>query len=402
MTQLQDYYKTLQVHPQAELEVIEAAYKRLAKKYHPDVAKAGVGEGDLTMQLINEAYEVLKDANRRQTYHEAWQKAFAKVPVDGGSQQRVPAALQQAVLLAQAVLTKYFEAIQGERYEVAYQLLCGKDRRLIRLELFTRWQQSVRRIFALQNFSVQPGIVEMPHATAPISEGMSLRFIIMTVDYNCLMERLEQDAFERRVRKEGRSWSVCLDNDNIEGAIARYAELITLLETRTTMKVYVDSYSKHDSVTGIYNKRGIIELIEREGLRHSRYGRRFSLLMLGVAPVKAGDAKYLEGTSDHVANALVRSLRELDSIGRWQEHVFVVMMPETDLRGALLAAQKLRRQLNRLFKNTKQGERIAFPCAVDVYPGTLALAIDRLDYLYDASLKHPKRAIFSLRGPLET
>ena len=35
----EDYYRILQVHYLAEPEVIESAYKRLAKKYHPDVNK---------------------------------------------------------------------------------------------------------------------------------------------------------------------------------------------------------------------------------------------------------------------------------------------------------------------------------------------------------------------------
>lgn len=35
----EDYYRILQVHYLAEPEIIESAYKRLAKKYHPDVNK---------------------------------------------------------------------------------------------------------------------------------------------------------------------------------------------------------------------------------------------------------------------------------------------------------------------------------------------------------------------------
>ncbi|MCO6452974.1 MAG: J domain-containing protein [Caldilineales bacterium] len=60
----QDYYRILQVHPQAEPEVIQAAYRRLARMYHPDTA---AGDG-AQMQLINEAYETLADTDRRADY----------------------------------------------------------------------------------------------------------------------------------------------------------------------------------------------------------------------------------------------------------------------------------------------------------------------------------------------
>ena len=38
MGDLADPYKTLQVDPEADIEVIQAAYRRLAQKYHPDLA----------------------------------------------------------------------------------------------------------------------------------------------------------------------------------------------------------------------------------------------------------------------------------------------------------------------------------------------------------------------------
>ncbi len=58
-----DPYKVLQVDPEAEDEVIEAAYKRLARKYHPDVSPdpASVDR----MVSINQAWEMLRDPIRR-------------------------------------------------------------------------------------------------------------------------------------------------------------------------------------------------------------------------------------------------------------------------------------------------------------------------------------------------
>jgi curved DNA-binding protein CbpA len=62
-----DAYKVLQVDSEAEDEVIQAAYRRLAQKYHPDVVGSGSASAD-RMAAINRAYEILKDPDRRRAY----------------------------------------------------------------------------------------------------------------------------------------------------------------------------------------------------------------------------------------------------------------------------------------------------------------------------------------------
>jgi len=61
-----DYYAILQVSPAAEKEVIEAAYRKLAQKYHPDINKSEGAEEK--MKRINAAHEVLSDPAKRAAY----------------------------------------------------------------------------------------------------------------------------------------------------------------------------------------------------------------------------------------------------------------------------------------------------------------------------------------------
>ena len=61
-----DAYKILQVHPEAEGEVIQAAYRRLARKYHPDLAETKDAEG--RMAAINAAWELLGTPGPRAAY----------------------------------------------------------------------------------------------------------------------------------------------------------------------------------------------------------------------------------------------------------------------------------------------------------------------------------------------
>ena len=59
-------YKTLQVDPEAEQEVIQAAYRRLARKYHPDLAETP--EAADRMAAINAAWELIGDEMARRAY----------------------------------------------------------------------------------------------------------------------------------------------------------------------------------------------------------------------------------------------------------------------------------------------------------------------------------------------
>ena len=61
-----DYYKILGVERDAKEAEIKTAYRRLARKYHPDVSKEA--DAEQKFKEVGEAYEVLKDAEKRQAY----------------------------------------------------------------------------------------------------------------------------------------------------------------------------------------------------------------------------------------------------------------------------------------------------------------------------------------------
>lgn len=64
-------YEVLEVSENASIEVIEKAYKVLAKKYHPDLQEPGNRQSaEKKMKEINEAYEVLSDETKRRQYDE--------------------------------------------------------------------------------------------------------------------------------------------------------------------------------------------------------------------------------------------------------------------------------------------------------------------------------------------
>jgi curved DNA-binding protein len=67
LMQFQDYYATLEVPRSASQDEIKKAYRRLSKKYHPDVNTGDKGAEEKFKQ-VGEAYEVLKDPEKRRRY----------------------------------------------------------------------------------------------------------------------------------------------------------------------------------------------------------------------------------------------------------------------------------------------------------------------------------------------
>ncbi len=80
-----DHYKTLGVERKADAKEIKKAYRQLARKYHPDVSTESNAEE--RFKNINEAYDVLGDSKKKQTYDD--QRTYTSAnssPYQGGNQ----------------------------------------------------------------------------------------------------------------------------------------------------------------------------------------------------------------------------------------------------------------------------------------------------------------------------
>lgn len=79
-----DYYEILGVQRDAPQQTIKSAYRKLARKYHPDVNKSK--DAQEKFKDINEAYEVLGDENKRKRYDQlgsSWQQGADFTPPPG-------------------------------------------------------------------------------------------------------------------------------------------------------------------------------------------------------------------------------------------------------------------------------------------------------------------------------
>ncbi|MCI8362035.1 MAG: DnaJ domain-containing protein, partial [Clostridia bacterium] len=68
MSDKRDYYEVLGVEKTATDEELKKAYRRLAKKYHPDANPDNKKEAEVKFKEVNEAYENLSDPQKRKMY----------------------------------------------------------------------------------------------------------------------------------------------------------------------------------------------------------------------------------------------------------------------------------------------------------------------------------------------
>lgn len=104
--------------------------------------------------------------------------------------------------------------------------------------------------------------------------------------------------------------------------------------------------SRSDGLTGVLNRLAMEEDLADEFARAKRYGRRFAIVMADIDHFKQVNDTYGHGVGDEALKAfagiLRHGLREVDVTYRYGGEEFLILLPETDRDGALIAAERLR------------------------------------------------------------
>jgi diguanylate cyclase (GGDEF)-like protein len=118
------------------------------------------------------------------------------------------------------------------------------------------------------------------------------------------------------------------------------------VETRKTLEVELRILATTDPLTGVYNRRRLLELGEYECLREARNRRGMSLLALDIDHFKRVNDSHGHGVGDETLVRFVQAcsacLRAMDTLGRSGGEEFSVLLPETGLADAREVAERMR------------------------------------------------------------
>jgi len=114
-----------------------------------------------------------------------------------------------------------------------------------------------------------------------------------------------------------------------------------------------------DALTGLLNRRAMVELLAREHPRIERGQGPLSVALLDIDWFKRINDNLGHGAGDEVLRrfaTLVNSrLRAADALARWGGEEFLLLMPDTDSASACLAVERLRRKVESLELATPGG-----------------------------------------------
>jgi len=155
-----------------------------------------------------------------------------------------------------------------------------------------------------------------------------------------------------------------------------------------------------DPLTGIYNRRHFEEILKTEFVRATRYGHGLSCLMVDVDHFKRINDKYGHDTGDavlkKVTELITSCLRKVDALARWGGEEFIVLLPETGVKGARSVAERILRCVSgHRFKKLPDSETVTVSIGVSAIDGKTGSWEDLIkaadDALYRAKAKGRNR-----------
>jgi diguanylate cyclase (GGDEF)-like protein len=135
-------------------------------------------------------------------------------------------------------------------------------------------------------------------------------------------------------------------------------ELASANQSLRTKNEELERLSVTDGLTGLVNHRALMQRLHEEGVRSKRNNRPFSVIMTDVDHFKQYNDEFGHPQGDvvlkQVAGLLKDSTRTVDCVARYGGEEFAVLLPETEMSGALEVAERIRSRVERAeFPNRK-------------------------------------------------
>lgn len=151
----------------------------------------------------------------------------------------------------------------------------------------------------------------------------------------------------------GSVWSICLLGGSTRIVICMLS-IIWIARARQSLE-QARRFARADSLTGLPNRRAILEALDSELCRTRRSGRSFSLALLDCDGFKAINDRQGHLVGDHVLQCIATGLRKqtraYDCIGRFGGDEFVMILSEAGIDEVVPIIERIRTALNQELQN---------------------------------------------------
>jgi len=134
--------------------------------------------------------------------------------------------------------------------------------------------------------------------------------------------------------------------EEVLARVNTHLQLKLLLEEKINLIKKLDQTSRTDSLTGLSNRRDILEKLNYEVKRFERNKKPCSIILADIDNFKAINDTHGHGGGDYIlveiANLFTGNSRDQDIVSRWGGEEILILLPETDAAGAKYLAEKYR------------------------------------------------------------
>jgi diguanylate cyclase (GGDEF)-like protein len=218
-------------------------------------------------------------------------------------------------------------------------------------ELPRKWlERKISNVFILNNFSFtsweqRPYLFKFPH-NRPVTGGV-----------DCMRQNF---TFFPIKNDTGEVEHVCITLHDVTD-VSIYAEILS--ETMLNL----EKASITDGLTEVYNRRHLEESLSKEFNRVKRYGMPLSFIIIDLDHFKKVNDTYGHMAGDEVlkitTKRLLKCLRDVDTLGRYGGEEFAIILPETDLNGAEVVAQRICKVIS---EQSYDVDKHSFPITISV------------------------------------
>jgi diguanylate cyclase (GGDEF)-like protein len=149
---------------------------------------------------------------------------------------------------------------------------------------------------------------------------------------------LHKNGAEFPVELTASTWSI--DQERF------FTSIVRDISERKRLQAAILTMARTDHLTGLLNRRAVEDTFARELVRSHRYRRELSCMLLDIDHFKRINDTAGHASGDHVLRLMGQliggRIRGVDSAARWGGEEFLVILPETSLKGASELAEALR------------------------------------------------------------